>query len=138
MLGDISIDRLECCGVAEISGISTYKGKNGGPKQTVIDLFCHTEERWNNDTQDYDDILVLDESDDLRAATFIFTQASSNKKPQGYGYALRDYIVNEGLGAVVVSEPGINPNTGRYIHTFAWTLDERGFAKWAERNKIEW
>lgn len=138
MLGDISIDRFECCGLAEIDGISYagYKGKDG-PKRTVIDLFCDTEERWNNDTQDYDDILVLDESDDLRAAAFIFTQASSTKKPQGYGYDLKAYIEREGLGTVVVAAPGANPNTGNIIHTFVWTLDERGIVKWAKRNKIE-
>lgn len=56
---------------------------------------------------------------------------NSNERKDNYGEQLASLITNEGLGVVVPSATGVNPNTGNTIQAWVWTVDSDRLAAYA-------
>lgn len=109
---------LSCCGVIEISGISKGRSAEG----VLKDLFG---------VDDYDSETTAYLPSE--APHYIFTQAGNSRARKGYGYELAAYILKHGLGTVSGSTPARNPNSGRYVTVFTWTIDKPAITRWGKK-----
>lgn len=109
------ISRMLCCGTKEVTGVS----HDPNPATALRSLI-------NN----YRDV----EMNSRRAlpAQFIFTQARRGRREhfRAYGDQLADYITERGLGEVIRSREGRNPNTGAQITTYVWTPNKGRVTSW--------
>jgi len=57
-----------------------------------------------------------------------------------YGSALRDYILERGLGFVVATEPVLNLNSHRNIRVFLWSVNHTAYRDWLGSNfpEVHW
>lgn len=129
---------LGCCGIKELCNIGYIP-----PKQAIQD-FCFQ--------RTAPEILAIDYSGDpvrqaqrtreilnnnkFGCAFVLFTQAYSQDNPDGYGYKLKAYIKNQGLGAVTVAGQERNPNSNNLVTIFIWTINHTALFKWWEKNPI--
>ncbi len=103
-----TINSTSCCGLREIEGMHKE------PKEILLDVGRHRYEYWNS------------------CALYFFTDTASGK----YGKMLAKYIEENGLGSITKSDNKRNPNSGRIIICWVWSVNKAKFKKWYEQNKI--
>lgn len=143
----MEINSGACCGVGEINGLSEFKGKKDGGlaafwgiiEQLLYDAGVSSD---TIDLEEYDEnggrnyipaSAWKDHATDVKHAIgyahLFFTQADEKRgKYSGYGFNLEQYIIDQGLGDVVVSNSSKNGGTGNYITLFVWTPDKKAVA----------
>ena len=111
-----NIDDLSCCGIKEISGISSrqdftesfiqFIGEQGFYPATKGDKgFCRF---------------------------LLFSQASKTPNPvRGYGERFQKWIRDHKFGKVTSTGGDVkNPNSGNYLKIYVWTVDWEAIRKW--------
>lgn len=102
---------LSCCGLQEISGISSWPDQ---PERAITHFITNEVGRVNG----------------VRSGV-IFTSAGRSKTiPASYASALKDYIEEHNLGTVQVMNSFRNKNSGNYVITFLWIVKRGNLAKW--------
>lgn len=98
-----------CCGVVDMDGAREARNDANVKRFVTSALF----QAYCND------------GEDALPAHLIFTQATGNRKPQGYGFRIANYIREKELGTVTISPPRNNHNTGNYVTVFVWTPNKK-------------
>lgn len=96
---------MYCCGTKEISGL-TYEGT---PEQALRQL------------------------PRVSPACYVFTGASYYAtSPAPYAKRFKDYILKHRLGVVTESAPRRNPNSGRFVTLYVWSVNSKAFSAWRQ------
>lgn len=117
------------CGVAYLDGVQV-----GSAAQTKIELYelLQEAEEQAGDVSGNITSLHDDVGDEFLGGLILFTtaQASNARGEQPDGKALRMLIEDNNLGSVAILTPFRNPNTGRLVTLYAWTVNFDGLRKW--------
>lgn len=114
---NMDITLLDCCGVAEMSGISYV----GGPEAALRILVKGEED-------------LLDQ--DALPPFFIFTDGTREVTRDTPGQRLRRYIEQHKLGSVQFTTAKCNPRTDNMIRVFVWSPNVRNLERWARKRKL--
>jgi len=109
------VEAMECCGLGEISGISSR-----GPKEIVKSL-----------SRD------MFADGDFNGTYMIFSDTGRCK----HGNNLRKYIKKHKLGQVYSPRKKRNPNSGSTLKAYFWTFNQKRLKQFAIENKFvrrEW
>ena len=122
--------KLDCCGVKEIAGVSSYTGR---PEACLLDLMSQFVRDARDNQSPYCYV-------SLPAGYFLFTEArrptpAEGSTPAHYGQDLAAYIEQEKLGAVHLAPIIRNPNSGNFIQTYLWAIDHTAFTAWWEAKR---
>jgi hypothetical protein len=110
----LTVNATECCGMAELSGISNFKGGEDFIKALLLD---------GGDTLD-----------DLNNAPLVVMTAVTKlgakpRKAVTYGPAIATYLTENGLGEVVASPLRVNPNSKNTLVAYLWTPNYKALDK---------
>lgn len=101
-----AIDSIgSCCGVGDISGL------DASPKDIIAEV-------------------VYDRESNNSLPLMVFADVVASRRAQ----ALAKYIVDEGLGEVVMTGVKVNPNSANRIRAYLWTVDSRGLSRWSTKH----
>lgn len=101
--------RLECCGIAELDGISAERPETI-IKQLFRDMYCYGE---------------------FNGTYAVFSNAIRFKS----GNALARFIRVNKLGSVqAAGRPKRNPNSGNQLKVWMWSINRRALERWAQKN----
>ncbi len=104
----ISVNNTECCGFKEIDGLE------GTETEQALKEVCNQ---------------FFNQSD---AAFLFFTGVSKER----YGQKFKALIKKEKLGEIIETKAKRNPNSGRIIKAWVWTIDRPKFRDFAYKNNI--
>lgn len=127
----MAIRTLDCCGIKELSTISSFN--------------TPTEAFWLNcvGLSPYQEVPTLP-----KCRFMIFSQANPSRRrtndyddevpvwedipvpTTGYGYNMRDFITTNALGTVHELPTAINPNSTNHLKVWIWELDIEAATKW--------
>lgn len=112
------LKKLNCCAVQEISGISSIdsKWRPGVTPKSILDGYL---KRYGKPS----------------CAFLIFTQAGYGAT---YGDKFAEFVEAEKLGTVTSDEPARNPNSGRPVKVFNWTIDQERFFAYAAKVRSDY
>lgn len=120
----ISFHQLNCCGVREIHGLSTYTKDH-------LEEYVRTRAASAGST---DPRMIWP----INWRFAIYTQAWDAPLPQPYGEIFTTFILENRLGTVQASADGLkNPNTNRNLKLWTWTVDQRAVLDWISKLKLE-
>lgn len=126
----MTLRRMMCCGMVEISGLSDYRELS--EPILIRDIAeCHSPSKQVYYRRGF----AAERPDEPRTRSYrliLFSEAvRPGREPNGYGQRLADLIQSKGLGTVtVMSDWGLNPNSGNRIKVWAWEIDHKAF--WLE------
>lgn len=105
----MNIRPMSCCGVKELDGMAYFDT----PQAAFIDFA--------------NQIYEPNSATNCRFRYVVFTEASLvDVKPEHlahYGVDFEAYILKHTLGTVLKTTPNLNPNSGRNVIVYVWTLD---------------
>ena len=108
----MGINALSCCGVREITNLH-----GSTTPELALKKFCVG--------------AGIDKSYGPRFRHAIFTEAGTRSK---YGKNFKAFIMDNNLGEVAQSVSKRNPNSGRNVIVYVWTIDFDAIRKWASDN----
>lgn len=103
-------DNFACCGLREINWLSEHRT----PESALFSLSgfaLQKDRKWRH---------------------AIFTQAGRGR----YGDRLKAYILQHQLGSVVESPGEVNPNSGRVLKAFIWTINWTAVDAWMKAHNV--
>ena len=109
----MELQKLNCCGWQEISGLRYYQDLSTALKDLI---------RYRVVTQSH-----------FGCGAVVFTQAGTRAK---YGRMFAKDIQSAGLGTVVALPKFKNPNTGRIIFPFYWVMDRPAIIAYCQENLL--
>lgn len=112
----LSIDDMRCCGIKEISGLSS--------RQDFTNSFI--------DFIRVQGFYPKEKSDKGFCKFLLFSQASRTPNPvTGYGERFQKWIRDHKFGKVTSTGGDVrNPNSGNYLKIYVWTVNWEAIRKW--------
>lgn len=121
----LNIEDMSCCGIKEISGISS--------RQDFTESFISF-------IGDHG-FSPRDKKDKGFCRFLLFSQASRSPNPvRGYGENFKKWILAHKFGKVSSTGGDVkNPNSGNYLKIYIWTVDWEAIRKWflADSRRLE-
>ena len=115
------INCMRCCAIREMHGLSL----RDDPKSTLLASLDELERQHQD-------------SGNLSPFTLHFSYLLfSGVSPHEYGSNFMKFILENDLGTVIKTDPNRNPNSGRLVTIYLWTVNRDKVLGWWEANRPE-
>lgn len=136
--------QMLCCGCRELNGLSGIIDSEHGltPRGCAEFLLrvkndLHEDEYQERYMNLYGELVIgkVHEAVDHTPAFFIFTQAGTeddevNDDVGAYGDVFKEFIEDQKLGTVMVTEAAVNENSDNLVKVYVWTVDQDTYKAW--------
>jgi hypothetical protein len=111
----MQLNHVDCCGVREIAALGAHRS----PLEALRSFRARITETGNNRFR-YAFFTQANVTDTTGKDQF---GADYTERRRLYGEKFAAYIVKNKLGTVIKTEDNVNPNSGRFVKMWVWTID---------------